>query len=336
MDVTVPKTTMDTFSANRSHLIRFAWLSIGAALVTMGLKGAAYWLTGSIGLLSDALESFVNLAGAIMAVAMLTVAARPPDDEHAYGHSKAEYFSSGFEGSLILIAAGIISLAAIDRLLHPRALDAIGLGLFTSAIASLVNFVVARIIFREAKNHNSITLEANASHLMVDVWTSLAVVGGVGGVAITGWVRLDPIIALLVALHIARSGVRIVRQSILGLADTALPAEDLQILQRILDGYKSDQVQFHALRTRQAGARRFISLHVLVPGAWTVQRGHELLERIESDIRDSLRNTTVFTHLESLNDPRSWQDMALDRTESPEVKSPHTESSQQSGSDSLS
>ena len=309
---------MDAFSANRSHLIRFGWLSIVAALVTMGLKGAAYWLTGSIGLLSDALESFVNLAGAIMAVAMLTVAARPPDDEHAYGHTKAEYFSSGFEGSLILIASAIISMAAIDRLLHPRTLDAVGLGLIASGIASLVNFVVARILLREARKHSSITLEANASHLMADVWTSLAVVVGVGAVAITGWIQLDPIIALLVAIHIARSGVKIMRQSILGLADTALPAEDLHILKGILDGHKCDQVQFHALRTRQAGARRFISLHVLVPGAWTVQKGHELLERIESDVRRSLPNATILTHLESLNDPRSWQDMTLDRADAPD------------------
>ena len=215
----IPDTT------NRSSLTRFAWLSIAAAILTIVLKAIAYWLTGSVGLLSDALESFVNLVGALMALAMLTIAARPADEDHAYGHSKAEYFSSGVEGTLILIAAVSIGVAAIQRLITPKPLEQIGLGLGVSIVASLVNLFVALVLLRASKKHNSITLEANAQHLMTDVWTSAGVLVGVGAVALTDWERLDPIVAFLVAGNIIWSGVRIVRKSVLGLMDTALPVE---------------------------------------------------------------------------------------------------------------
>jgi len=297
----------------RSSLTRFAWLSISAAILTIALKAVAYILTGSVGLLSDAMESLVNLVGALMALAMLTVAARPADEDHAYGHSKAEYFSSGVEGTLILIAAVSIAVAAAQRLISPKPLEQIGLGLAVSVAASLVNLFVALVLLKAAKSYQSITLKANAHHLLTDVWTSLGVLVGVGAVAFTGWERLDPIVAFIVAGNIVWSGIRIVRESVSGLMDTALPVEEINTIQNVLDRYCQTDIQCHALRTRQAGARRFVSLHVLVPGDWTVDRGHKLAERIEDDIRSSLPNVTVLTHLESIHDPASWEDMHLDR-----------------------
>lgn len=298
---------------NRSSLTRFAWLSIAAAVITIVLKSVAYFITGSVGLLSDAVESVVNLVGGIMALAMLTVAARPADEDHAYGHGKAEYFSSGVEGSLILVAAISIAVAAVMRLVTPKPLHELGMGLAVSVAASVVNLVVALMILRAGRQHNSITLEANARHLLTDVWTSVGVLGGVGAVALTGWQRLDPVVALLVAANIVWTGVGIVRRSIGGLMDKALGAVDVATVRKVLDGYVAGGVQFHALRTRQAGARKFVSIHVLVPGEWTVQRGHELLERIESDIRHALPDAVAFTHLESLDDPASWEDETFER-----------------------
>ena len=298
---------------NRSFLIRYAWLSLAAALATIGLKTSAYLLTGSVGLLSDALESLVNLAGAIMALVVLNIAAQPPDEEHTYGHSKAEYFSSGVEGALILLAAASIAFAAVQRLLNPRPLEAIGLGLAVSVVASIINLWVAIVLARAAKQHSSPALEANSQHLLTDVWTSVGVLMAVGLVALSGIGWLDPIIAIAVAVNITLSGGRILRRSALGLMDTALPASDLAVLKSILDKYDKDGVKYHALRTRQSGPRRFVSLHVLVPGLWTVQRGHRLLERLEGEIRGVLENVTVLTHLESLEDSASFEDQSLDR-----------------------
>lgn len=297
----------------RASLTRFAWLSIGAALSTIALKGGAYLLTGSVGILSDALESGVNLAAAIMALAMLVVAARPPDEEHAYGHGKAEYFASGFEGALILFAAGSIAYTAVLRLLDPAPLADVGLGLAISLVASAINWAVARVLARAGERHGSIALEADAHHLMTDVWTSGAVVVGVGLAALTGWERLDPLIALLVAANIVRSGVGLVRRSALGLLDTALPEAERAAVERVLHRYDAQGVEHHAVRTRQSGARRFVSVHVLVPGDWTVQRGHELLEELEEGIREVVPASTVFTHLEPLEDPLSWEDVELER-----------------------
>jgi cation diffusion facilitator family transporter len=294
-------------------LRRYAWLSIAAAVVTIALKSVAYLLTGSVGLLSDAIESLVNLVGAIMALSMLTVAARPADEDHTYGHSKAEYFSSGVEGTLILLAALSIAVAATERLLSPRPIDQIGLGLAVSVGASVVNLVVALVLLRAGTRHHSITLEANAHHLLTDVWTSAGVIVGVAAVAMTGWERLDPLVALLVAANIVWTGTRIVRKSVLGLMDTALPAAELAAVRDALDSHLTNGVQVHALRTRQSGARRFVSFHVLVPGAWTVHRGHALLEEIEAQIRAGVPNVTSFSHLESLDDPASWDDVELDR-----------------------
>ncbi len=300
-------------NSQRPALARFAWLSIAAAIMTMGLKTIAYLITGSVGLLSDAMESFVNLAGALMALAMLTIAARPADEDHAYGHNKAEYFASGFEGALILIAAASIAVAAIQRLVSPRPLEQIGLGLMISVAASLINLFIAVVLLKAAKSHDSITLKANAHHLLTDVWTSVAVLAGVALVAVTGWQQLDPIVALLVAGNIVRSGVGIVRESVFGLMDASLPPEDLSAVQEVLNRHCGPSIQCHALRTRQSGSRKFVSFHVLVPGSWTVEQGHNLLEQMETDIRGTLPNVTVDTHLESIHDPVSWDDVHLDR-----------------------
>ncbi|MHB1193722.1 MAG: cation diffusion facilitator family transporter [Longimicrobiales bacterium] len=298
---------------DRRFLTRYAWLSAAAAVLTIALKAAAYLLTGSVGLLSDAMESLVNLAGALMALAMLTVAARPADEDHAYGHTKAEYFSSVVEGMLIVVAAVSIAAAAVQRLLNPRPLEFIGVGLAVSVAASGINLAVALVLQRAGKRYGSITLEANARHLLTDVWTSAGVLAGVGAVALTGWGRLDPLVALVVAANIVRTGVAIMQRSVSGLMDVALPDEEQRAIRGVLQSHLADGVQFHALRTRQSGSRRFASMHVLVPGAWTVQRGHELLEEIEAQVRAAVPSITVTTHLEPLEDPCSWEDLTLDR-----------------------
>lgn len=298
---------------NSPSLTRYAWLSIAAAIATILLKGWAYLLTGSVGLLSDALESFVNLAGALMALAMLTVAARPADDDHTYGHGKAEYFSAGVEGAMILIAALSIAAAAVDRLMHPRPLEQVGTGLAVSVVAAAINFAVATVLMRAGRTHRSATLEADAHHLMTDVWTSAGVLVGVGAVVLTGWLWLDPLVALAVAANIVWTGTRILRGSVAGLMDAALPPADVTLLKEVLQPYVDQGIEYHALRTRQSGARRFVSMHVLVPPDWSVRRGHELLERIEADVRRALQPVTMFTHLEPLGDPTAMADLDLHR-----------------------
>jgi cation diffusion facilitator family transporter len=300
-------------SAHRRKLIRFAWLSLVAALLTIALKTAAWWLTSSVGLLSDALESIANLVGALLALVVLTVAARPPDDDHAYGHGKAEYFSSGIEGGLIIMAAVCIGYAAVTRLILPRDIEHASLGMAVSGLSGLVNLGVGLLLLRVGRANDSITLEANARHLLTDVWTTVGVLAGVIGVVLTGWLWLDPVVALLVAAHILWIGGGIVVRSVGGLMDPALPPAELARVGEVLDRHRSEEVQFHALRTRQAGPRRFVSVHVLVPGGWSVQRGHELLETIEADLRAALPECSAFTHLEPLDDPASWEDERLDR-----------------------
>ncbi len=295
----------------RPSLIRFAWLSIAASLVIICLKGYAYWVTGSVGLLSDALESIVNLVSACVALVVLTIAARPADEDHPYGHDKAEYFSSGLEGGMILIAAIGIAVAAIERLFHLHALEQVGIGLTVSFVASLINFVVARILLAAARSHDSITLEADGRHLMTDVWTSIGVLLGVGAVSVTGWLWLDPVVALAVAANIVWTGVDLLRRSARGLMDTALSGEEQAAITQVLERHRDEGIAYHALRTRRAAARRFVSMHVLVPGAWTVQRGHDLLERIEGEIHARLANTIITIHLEPLEDPRSYSDLAI-------------------------
>ena len=299
---------------NRASLTRFAWISIGAAVATITLKTGAYYLTGSVGLLSDAIESLVNLAGAIMALIMLIIAARPADQDHVYGHSKAEYFASVTEGLLILgAAAGIIS-AAIPRLLHPREIEQLGLGLVVSVVASVINFVVARILLKAGKERRSISLEADAHHLMTDVWTSAGVIAGVAIAGLTGWEALDPVVAIIVALNIIWTGIQLVRRSVSGLMDEALPEPEQELIQQVMSKYREKGVNFHALRTRQAAARRFVSVHMLVPGDRTVHDAHHIAEDFENDICAALGGVvTVFTHLEPVEDEISMDDMDLDR-----------------------
>jgi cation diffusion facilitator family transporter len=294
---------------SRAALTRFAWLSIGAAITTLLLKTGAYLLTGSVGLLSDAVESIVNLVGASMALSMLIVAARPPDKSHTYGHTKAEYFSSGLEGLLILFAAAAILWSGINRLLHPQALQQVGIGLAVSAVASIINFSVARVLIRNGRKNESISLEADGFHLTTDVWTSLAVMAGVSLVALTGWQRLDPLIAIAVALNIIWTGMGLMRRTVAGLMDASLPARELGKIEAVMARYRDRHVDFHALRTRQAGARRFMTVHVLVPGDWTVHDAHHLAEDFEADIRAVLGDAVVSTHLEPIDDVISMEDI---------------------------
>lgn len=295
------------------HLTRFAWLSIATAVLTIGLKATAYLFTGSVGLLSDALESGVNLVTAVFALIILTVAARPPDAEHAYGHSKAEYFSGGLEGTMIMVAALLIGGTAVHRLIFPQPLQMLGIGLAVSLIAAAGNGLVGVILLRAGRQHRSVTLEADGKHLLTDVWTTAGVLVGLGVVALTGWLWLDAVIAILVALHIGRSGYLLVREALDGLMDTTLPEEDVAVVQAVLEAQCQGEVSYHALRTRRSGAQRFVSVHVQVPGQWSVQQGHTLLETIERELSRQLSPISVSTHIEPREDPVSWEDIPLNR-----------------------
>jgi len=298
----------------RQSLNRFAWLSILAAVLTIGFKTAAYLYTGSVGLLSDALESVINLAAAIVALLLIKIAAQPPDEDHAFGHDKAEYFASGIEGTLIFFAACGIAYTAVPRIFSPQPLEHLGIGLFISLIATLINLVVGLILIKAGKQHHSIILEADGRHLITDVWTSVGIVLGIVAVSFSGWLVLDPIIALFVAVNIIRTGFQLIRRSASGLMDTAVAPEVQQKIIEILDRYVAEKtIDYHALRTRQAGARKFVYVHILVPDDWTVQKGHDLIEEIENDIRQAVADSIVFTHLEPLEDPSSFYDVELIR-----------------------
>jgi len=298
----------------RKNLSRYIWLSIAAAVVTIALKMAAYFYTGSVGLLSDALESIINLVAAIVALLIIKIAAAPPDDDHAFGHDKAEYFASGIEGTLIFVAAVGIVYTAVPRFFAPQPLESVGFGLIVSLVATLVNLFVGIVLIRVGKQHHSIVLEADGRHLMTDVWTSVGVITGILIVSLTDWIILDPIIGLIVALNIVWTGFQLIKRSALGLMDTAVTPETSEIIVKVLDDYVSAQgIDYHALRTRQSGARKFISVHILVPDEWTVQKGHELTEQIENDICSAVSDSIVFTHLEPLEDPLSFEDLELFR-----------------------
>lgn len=293
------------------NLSRFALISIGAAILTIGMKLTAYWVTNSVGLLSDALESLVNLITAVVALIALNIAVKPVSDDFAYGYSKVEFFSSGFEGSMILVAAAGIGAAAVERLVNPQPLESIGVGLVISAAASFVNLGAALVLGRVAREKQSITLEADSRHLMTDVVTTAGVLVGVLMVQGTGWLWLDPVIALLVAANILITGIRLLRKSAFGLLDVAIPASQLAKIKQILAGYEKQGIEFHALRTRTAAARAFVSMHVLVPGNWTVADSHRIAEEIENKIRANLPRFTVFTHIEPIEDPASQNDINL-------------------------
>ena len=304
---------MNTATTPARPLKHYAWLSIAAAITTILLKGIAWKLTGSVGLLSDAIESFVNLAGALMALAMLTLAALPADDNHAHGHSKAEYFSSAFEGFLILLASLAIGYTSIERLINPRPLEAVDVGLLVSVVASAINLATAKILMKVGREQNSISLEADAHHLMTDVWTSAGVIAGVGLVWLSDWLWLDPVIAILVALNILWTAWQLMHRSASDLMDESLPAEQLKLIETLLASYREQGLDFHALRTRQSGNRAFVTLHVLVPGHWTVQLGHNWADRIELEIGKAIPRAHITTHLEPIEDPVSMVDQGLDR-----------------------
>ncbi|MCY7348454.1 MAG: cation diffusion facilitator family transporter [Pyrinomonadaceae bacterium] len=299
---------------SRENLSRFVWLSIAAAVTTIALKVTAYYLTGSVGLLSDALESVINLVAAGVALYIIKIAAAPPDDDHAFGHDKAEYFASGIEGTLIFFAAVGIIYTAVPRLFAPQPVENISFGLVVSFVATLINLVVGIILIKVGNHHRSIVLEADGKHLITDVWTSVGVILGVVIVSLTGWLVLDAVIALIVALNIVWTGFQLIKRSALGLMDTAISPETIKEIISVLDNYVEKQgINYHALRTRQSGARHFISVHILVPDEWTVQKGHDLTEEIELEICRVVPESTVFTHLEPLEDPLSFEDLELFR-----------------------
>jgi cation diffusion facilitator family transporter len=294
-------------------LARYAWLSVATALATMALKGLAAWLTGSLGLLSDALESFVNLGAALVALYTLGVAARQPDEKHPFGYTKAEYFSAAVEGGLILLAALAIVVTAVPRLVDPQPIERFDVGIFIALLAAALNLGTALVLLRAGKRHDSIALEADAHHLLTDVWTSIGVVVGVGATVLTGWLALDPLIAIAVAVHIAWTGARVLRRATLGLMDRALPEPDLERIRAILDPYRAGGLDYHALRTRRAGRLRLVEMHLLVPGEMSVREGHRIADEIEEKIRAALPGSAVLTHLEPIEDPASYRDEALFR-----------------------
>ena len=286
----------------------YAWLSVATSIVTIALKFGAYALTGSVGLLSDAIEAIVNIVAALVALGLLAYSAAKPDAEHNFGHEKAQYFSSGIEGALIFVAAGGIIWAAIPRLFAPRELEQVGLGVVLSLAAAAANALCATIMLRAAKVHRSITLEADARHLLTDVWTTAGVLVAVVLVQFTGWLRLDPIIAIIVALQILWTGWTLISRSFQGLMDRAVPDEDQEKIIEVLSTLHDRGCDYHALRTRVAGAKSFVDVHVLVPGSMSVQDGHDLAEQLENDIQAKLPHVEVLTHLEPLEDPKSWDD----------------------------
>lgn len=290
------------------NLIKFAWLSIVTGIIVFSLKIGAWLFTGSVGLLSDALESIVNIVAAFIALAALRAAAKPADPMHHFGRGKAEYFSAQIEGFMILVAAMIIVVTAVERFLKPQPIEQLGWGLAISTIASVLNGVVALILIRAGKKYRSPVLDADGKHLMTDVWTSVGVIIGVALVQITGYMRLDAIVAMAVGINIIVTGYHLLKESTSQLMDKSLSDADHEEIVSVLKEYESDEVKFHALQTRESGRHRFISMHVLVPGAWSIQRGHDLSEEIEAKIIAKLADATVSTHVEPIEDPRSWED----------------------------
>jgi cation diffusion facilitator family transporter len=304
---------MSAAALRQRRLIRLMWLAIAAAVATIGLKLTAWLLTGSVGLLSDAAESVVNLVAALFGLVAIHWAGQPADEEHAYGHEKANYLAAGVEGAMILVAALTIAYTAIERLINPMPIETVGVGLAVAAVASAINLGVGLLLIHHGRREQALVLEADGRHLLTDVWTSVGVVVGVALVAITGWDPLDPIVALLVAVNIVVTGCGLVRRSADGLMDRALEPGELERIDAVLKRFTTERTGFHALRTRRAGQRAFVSLHVLVPGEWTVQHGHDFVEEVEAALRECFPLVTVDTHLEPVDDPVSFVDVDLDR-----------------------
>ncbi|MBO1030774.1 cation transporter [Tessaracoccus sp. SD287] len=306
-----PETKAATRVAAPVDLRKYAWLSIAAALATIFLKGAAWQITGSVGLLSDAAESLVNLVAAVVALIALTVAMRPPDKNHHFGHSKAEYFSAGTEGLMIIVAAGVIIVSSVQRFLAPQPLEQVGVGLLISVVASVINGLVGMVLIRVGRAHRSMTLVADGKHLWTDVVTSIGVIIGVGLVWVTKWDRLDAIVAFAVAINILFTGWKLLRDSTEGLMDISLPKEQNALLRDTLDRFRSEEIDFHAYRTRESGHRRFMECHMLVPGEWTVQQGHDAIEDITDALHEVMPELRVLIHLEPIEDPRSYEDIEV-------------------------
>jgi cation diffusion facilitator family transporter len=295
------------------------WLSVLAALVTIGLKGTASWLTGSVGLLSDALESGVNLLAALTAYLSLRYSQRPADATHTYGHEKMEFFAAGVEGTLIVLAGVGTGWVAVNRLIQPAELKSLGLGTGLALVASAINLVVGVILVRVGRRHESIVLEADGKHLLTDVWTSVAVVTGLIVVWATGVPVLDPIVAILVGAHITFAGLRLIRRSFDGLMDHALPDDVQAELRAAIRANLPVGMAFHALRTRQAGARKFADFHLLVPGKMTVREAHDLGDKVEEALRAAVPGVEVTIHVEPVEDQASWEDHELRGIEPPET-----------------
>ncbi len=290
-------------------LTRFAWLSIAAAVVTIGMKTTAWMMTGSVGLLSDAAESVVNLVAGVVALIALKVAAAPASERYTYGRTKAEYFSAAIEGMMIFVAAAVILVSAVERFLNPRPLDNVGIGLVISIVASVVNGAVAIVLLRAGRRYRSLTLTADGHHLMTDVVTSVGVVVGVGLVWLTDWTRLDPIVAFAVGVNIIVTGIRLLLESMRGLLDVTLPEEENARLTEILRSHTTEETRFHGLQTRVSGRERYATVHVLVPDDWTVLAGHDFIEGIEREMREAVPGLVVLSHLEPISDPASYEDI---------------------------
>lgn len=301
-------------TADPSRLTRLLWLSVAVATATIALKTLAWLITGSVGLLADAAESVVNLVAAVVALGAVQWAAKPADEEHAYGHAKAEYLSAGMEGALIIVAAVVIAAGAVPRLLDPQPLTDVGAGLAVSLGATALNLSTGVALIRAGRRARALAVEADGKHLLTDVWTSLGVIAGIVAVVATGLEWLDPVVALAVAANILLSGALLLRRSVGGLMDRALDQAARQEIDEVLDEFRARGIDFHALRTRQAGQRAFVAAHVLVPGHWTVQRGHDLAEEVEAALRARLPYAVVFTHVEPAEDPRSFADVDLGAT----------------------
>ncbi len=280
------------------RLGRYMWLSLAAALLTMGLKALAALITGSVGFLSDALESSVNLVAAIVAIVALRVAEKPPDENHDFGHGKAEYLSALVEGTMIFVAAAAIVWTSVDRLIHPVAVERAGVGLVLTTGASLINLAVGLLLVRVGTRHRSITLVADGKHLLTDVWTSAGVLVGMVLVAVTGWAPLDPIVALAVGVNILVTGYGLARRSLAGLLSARLPAEDLALVDGVLDGFRQEGVEVRSVRSVESGRQRLVALEVAVPGTWTVRQAHDLSDRVEAALAAALPRCVTLVHVE--------------------------------------
>ncbi len=295
-------------SSEKRAPLKFIWMSIAASVLTISLKSLAYFLTGSVGLLSDAIESFINLAAGIMALIMLIIALSPPDRKHPFGHNKAEYFSSVTEGILILLAAIAIGVTAIERIIRPQPIEQLGTGLLISAAASIINLAVGLMLLKAGKKYRSIILESDGKHLLTDVWTTAGVLLALLLVKITGWIILDSIIAVIVALNIIYTGIKLIIRSVSGLMDTAISDKDQMEIKKILDECCAGEVKYHSLHTRIAASKRFIFFHLIVPGSWNISNSHEITKEIERRIKSALEDSEVFIHIEPLDDPDSFDD----------------------------